>query len=433
MGNAHLRIGLCLAPTWLKGQAEESGNRGRFDLDDPIELAILLAKAAEDAKLDLVFKPDYLTDAHARTVRKRQGVGVDPTLLMAAVAQATQKIGLVTTASTTFNPPYIIARQMQSLNWISRGRAGWNVVTSIEGAENFGFDAMPSPEERYRKAAEFLDVVHKLWRSAPAIGARREGAFVPVDHHGEFFKVKGPLNVPEHAEGSPVLFQAGASEIGKDFAASIADATFAATPDKQVAIDLRADLRRRAQAQGRRADDVRVLPGIYMFLAETREEAFAMHERAHAHLSPQMRFEAAKAVLGVDISHMAMSDRVTLDVVGSSLGPVRSKTHAELLRRYIETTTPTVEQLLRRPEVVGSAHWVSVGTVSDVMNEIVEWFSDGAIDGFIAIPGGSSQSLSLFLDELVPGLAAKGLFRHGYETSTLRGHLGIPAQADAVT
>lgn len=413
-----LHIGLSLSPTWLKGRATDEGEGGSED--DPTGFYLELAWMAERAKLDFVFKADYLVMYPGMGSGP---VGLDPTLMMAAIARGTDKIGLVTTVSTSFNPPFVVARQLQSLHWISRGRAGLNIVTSIEGAENFGDEPMPSPELRYRKAAEFTDVMRRLWRSYPYEARTGAAKAVAIDHRGAFFSVRGPLNIPGYPAGPPPLFQAGASDIGRDFSASIADATFAAAPDRDAAIELRGDLRRRAQAHGRSADSVRVLPGLYFFIAETREEAWALHARAHAHLTPEQRRKSVKTVLGLDLGNLPPEARVTTAMLPRRDVPVRSRTHADLLRRFIEVNEPTVAELLARPEVVGSAHWVSVGTVDDVLADIVDWFEVGAMDGFIALPGGSLQSLRLFFEELVPALVRRGLFRSEYTGSTLRDHL----------
>lgn len=417
---SQLHIGLSLTPTWLKGQRADGPLR---PANDPVAFTLELTRMAERAKLDFVFKPDYLMLHPA--MAGGGFVGIDPTLLMTAIARETDRIGLVTTVSTSFNPPYVVARQIQSLHWISRGRAGLNIVTSIEGAENFGDAPMPPPEVRYRKAAEFTDVMRRLWRSYPHAALTGAAPSAAIDHRGEFFSVKGPLNVPGHAAGPPPLFQAGASDIGRDFAASIADATFAATPDREAGIDLPGDLRRRAQEHGRSPDSVRVLPGLHFFLAETSEEAWALHARAHAHFTSEQRRNAVKSVLGLDLGDLPAEARLTPQILPPADAPVRSRTHAELLRRFILANRPTVEQVLARPEVVGSAHWVCVGTVDEVLAEIVDWFEAGAIDGVIAIPGGSPQSLQLFLDELVPKLARRGLFRRDYEGATLREHLRL--------
>jgi FMN-dependent oxidoreductase (nitrilotriacetate monooxygenase family) len=418
-----LHIGLSLTPTWLKGGANSAETR---PVSDPVAFNLELTRMAERAKLDFVFKPDYLMLHPA--MAGNGFVGLDPTLLLTAIARETEKIGLVTTVSTSFNPPYVVARQIQSLHWISNGRAGLNIVTSIEGAQNFGDAPMPAPEVRYRKAAEFTDVMRRLWRSYPHEALTGAAPSTAIDHRGEFFSVTGPLNVPGHVAGPPPLFQAGASDVGRDFAASIADATFAAMPDREAGIELRNDLRRRAQGHGRSPDSVRVLPGLHFFLAETREEAWSLHARAHAHLTAEQRRNSVISVLGLDLGDLPPEARVTPEMLPPVETPVRSRTHAELLRRFILANHPTVEQVLARPEVVGSAHWVCVGTVGDVLAEIVGWYEAGAIDGVIAIPGGSPRSLQLFLQELVPALARRGLFRHDYEGTTLREHLRLAGE-----
>ena len=226
-----------------------------------------------------------------------------------------------------------------------------------------------------------------------------------------------------HPAGEIPLFQAGASEDGRSFAASVADAIFAATPDMMAALELRADLRDRAVMAGRAPGAIRVLPGLYFFIAPTREEAWMLYHRAHAHLNREKRLASVRTILGADLSGLEDDDPVTPNMLPDRDRPVRSRTHAELLRRYIATNTPRLRELLTRPEVIGSAHWVSVGTVDDVLTDIIRWFEAGAIDGFIALPGGSVSSMHLFFEELIPKLTAHGLFRSGYDSNTLREHL----------
>lgn len=421
--NKQLHIGMSLGASWNKGRTSDKDEAG---VPEGQDLYVWLAQLCEKAKLDFVFRADYVF-LHPRMVRNAsEPEGIDPTLMMASIARETRRIGLVTTISTTFNPPYAVARQMLSLHWLSHGRAGWNVVTSIEGAQNFSDAPMPEPAERYRRAAEFTDVVKQLWQSySPETVAQGRGMPAGIDHQGEFYHVKGPLNVTAYPGGTPPLFQAGASDIGRNFASSIADAVFAATPDIEAGIELRADLRQRAQQHGRHAQDVRILPGLYFFLGRTREEAFEMHRCAHAHLTLEQRYEAMQSVSGMDVRGLSLKSRITEDMLPDASLPVRSFTHAQLLRQFIIKHQPTVEAVLSRPEVIGSAHWVAVGTVDDVLTEIVTRFEAGALDGFIAIPGGAIQSLHLFIDELVPALVKKGLFRAEYEGQTLREHLQI--------
>ncbi|MFJ8115024.1 NtaA/DmoA family FMN-dependent monooxygenase [Bacillus mycoides] len=415
-----LCIGLCLISR--KKEQESMFNSG---IDEQVELAL----QAEKAKLDFVFKADYLV-AHPDLIARNKGnVILDPTLLFTAIAYATEKIGVVTTASTSFYPPYILARQLQSLNWISNGRVGWNIVTSIDGAENFGEAGMPPSEERYAKAAECTELVRKLWRSHPYEVLKEDNADViremvqPIEHRGEHFEVKGPLNIPQHISGEMPLFQAGASESGRNFAASVADAIFAAMPDVESGIELRQDLRRRAEKHGRKQDDIRVLPGLYFFIGDSYEEALEMHRQAHQHLTREKRCALLEMVLGLDVRGISLESKVTEDMLPSRDQTVRSKTHAELLRNFIIKNEPTVEQILERPEVVGSAHWVAIGTPQDVCKQIMERFEAGALDGFIAIPGGPPKSLDLFFSEVIPLFVRAGVFREEYTGSTLREHL----------
>ncbi|MGE6400394.1 NtaA/DmoA family FMN-dependent monooxygenase [Bacillus mycoides] len=415
-----LCIGLCLI-----SRKKEQENKFDSGIDEQVELAQL----AEKAKLDFVFKADYLV-AHPDLIARNKGnVILDPTLLFTAIAYATEKIGVVTTASTSFYPPYILARQLQSLNWISNGRVGWNIVTSIDGAENFGEAGMPPSEERYAKAAECTELVRKLWRSHPYEVLKEDNADViremvqPIEHRGEHFEVKGPLNIPQHISGEMPLFQAGASEPGRNFAASVADAIFAAMPDVESGIELRQDLRRRAEKHGRKQDDIRVLPGLYFFIGDSYEEALEMHRQAHQHLTKEKRYALLEMVLGLDVRGISLESKVTEHMLPSRDQTVRSKTHAELLRNFIIKNEPTVEQILERPEVVGSAHWVAIGTPQDVFKQIMERFEAGALDGFIAIPGGPSKSLDLFFSEVIPLFVRAGVFREDYTGSTLREHL----------
>lgn len=421
----HLIIGMHLAVY---------GNHGKQGA--LIDEHIAFAQRAEVAKLDFVFKADYLI-AHPELMAKMKGtVGLDPSFLMAMVARETKQIGLVTTISTSFTPPYLIARQLQSLNWISEGRVGWNIVTSIDGAYNFSNEPMPSSEERYAKAAECTEVVKQLWHSHPYEILVMDGNLEkikelvkPIEHEGEFFHIRGPLNLPMHPAGEIPLFQAGASYVGRQFAATVSNAIFAATPTMEVGIEMRNDLRQQAIEVGRSADDIRLLPGLYFFIGDTYEEALEMHRHAHAHLTLERRYRALESLIDLDVRHLALEDQVTVDMLPSKDQQVRSKTHADLVRRYIINNEPTVAVLLARPEVIGSAHLVAIGTPQDIVDQIVTFYEEGALDGFIAIPGGPAKSLDLFFSNVIPMLVERGLFRAEYEGSTLRSHLGLDVRS----
>lgn len=426
-----LHIGMSLAPTWLSGDAWRRSDSGVEQVYSS-GYALDIAKRSEAAKLDFVFRPDSLF-LNVEALESGPGFGsLDPTIQLASIARETSHIGLLTTVSTTFFPPYIVARQLQSLNWISRGRVGWNIVTALDGNENFGLSEMPSAQERYARAAEFTDIVRRLWESYPADALaldRASGRYAdssrvrPIDHNGPHLRVKGPLNLPALGGDRIPLVQAGASPEGRDFASSVADAIFASTPDMEAAVELRQDLRRRAETHGRKAEDIRLMPGLSLYLAQSRDEAAELFNETHARTDDARKFASVLAMTGLDLRDWPARRQVTAADLPPLPEKLRSRTHAELLRRLILREEPTVADLLTRPEVIGSAHWQIVGTVEDAVEEIVEWRNAGAIDGFIAVPGGSVGSLHRVLEELVPRLAEAGLFRKEYLGATFLGHL----------
>ncbi|RLQ85224.1 NtaA/DmoA family FMN-dependent monooxygenase [Notoacmeibacter ruber] len=434
MPKSQLHIGLSLSATWLGGEAwrrEDSAAGDVFDLSFYRDIA----RRAEAAKLDFLFRADSLFCDPSLIEKSPGGLGgLDPTLLFAALATETRSIGLLTTLSTQFYPPYIAARQLQSLNRLSKGRAGWNIVTGLDGHQNFGREKASSSAERYRQAGEFERVVQELWRSFPAEAItldRSTGRFAdatrirPIDHRGEDFAVAGPLNLPALPNAPIPIAQAGASPDGRDFAAAIADLVFAATPDRDAAIELRADLNSRAAKAGRRSGAIRVLPGLNLYLAETDKEAEDLFAFTHRNADRGRKLELIKRQIGLDLSEWRGGRAVRITDLPPLTTAPRSATHAELLRRLIERETPTVDDLLRRPEVSASAHWQIVGTPESAAETIDDWVRHGAIDGFIALPGGSIGSLHLVLERLVPLLVEEGLFRRDYESDIFAGHLNM--------
>lgn len=427
-----LHIGMTLAPTWLSGAAWRRADSEVERLSDPW-FFIELAQRAEAANLDFVFRPDSLGAPPAGMAKRPGGSGSDPTLLMTLLAGHTSRIGLLTTASTTFFPPFILARALMTLHWLSGGRAGWNVVTSLDGQRNFGLAEMPSAEERYARADEAVAVIRALWETCPRASAsidREAGLYQsalipePIHHVGPYYSVEGPLGAMGHPAPLP-LFQAGASETGRGFAASIADGTFAACPDKGAAIALRQDLRRRAEARGRPAGAVRVLPGLSLFLAPTEAEARELYRETHADTGRQQKLAKLKAMIGVDFSEWEGTRRVAAADLPPLGADLRSRTHAELLHRKVARAEPTLDELLDAPEILGSAHWQVIGTPGQAMDSIRDWADDGAMDGFILFPGGSVPCLDLALSTIPAALAEEGRFRRGYEGASFAAHLGL--------
>lgn len=426
-----LHIGMSLAPTWLSGDAwrrPDSNIEGIFGSD----FAVDIARRSEAAHLDFVFRPD-VSSLPLDVLETGSGfASLDPTVLLAAVARETSRIGLVSTVSTTFYPPYVVARQLQSLHWISNGRAGWNIVTALQGHENFGLDAMPDAEQRYARAAEFTRLVHDLWDSFPARHSWSTARAAATPTFPGCTRSTTTANSsrsrdrstcrPSARRGFP-LVQAGASESGRDFAASVADLVFAPTPDKEAALELRRDLSRRAERHGRSPRDVRLLPGFSLYLAESREEAREIFMQTHARLDRARKFATIRQMLGLDLSDWPLDQPISAADLPPPVANPGSRTHTDLLRRLIERETLRLDQLLLRPEVVSAAHWQVIGTVDDAVEQIVDWAAAGAMDGFIAAPGGSVGSLRLFLEQVVPRLVEKGLFRERYSATTFAGHL----------
>lgn len=426
-----LHIGMSLAPTWLSNDGwrhDNSDIEGVFGSDFYVDIA----QRAEAAKLDFVFRPDNLF-LNSQIMETTPGfASLDATLLMATLARETSKIGLLTTISTTFMPPYAVARQVLSLHHLSNGRAGWNIVTALDGNVNFGLDEMPTSDERYARAAEFTDVVQALWQSFPGDALKRDrtsgnyadtARIKPINHAGALFKVKGPLNVPS-LENVPIpLVQAGASPAGRSFAASVADAIFSATPDIDAAISLRNDLRSLAQSHGRNSDDVRLLPGLSLYLAPTRKEAEELFSYTHARGERTRKIAYIRDMTGLDLTDWPEDRLIRPSDMPPPPEKVRTKTHAGLLQRLLHKETLSLQDLLRRPEVISAAHWQIIGTVDDAVEAIRKWSDAGAIDGFIAAPGGSTSSMHLTLDELMPRLSETGLLRSDYTGDTFAHHL----------
>ncbi|MDB4836949.1 NtaA/DmoA family FMN-dependent monooxygenase [Marinomonas sp.] len=426
-----LHIGLALAMGWLSGKGWQKTNSGvekAFSAEPYIEMA----KLAEQHKLDFIFRPDtqFLNE---ELFDKEPGFcNLDPMLLLAAIAEKTNFIGLISTASTTLLPPYYVAKQLQTLHWLSQGRAGWNIVTAIDGHQNYGEKKRLSSAERYEKSTEFLEVVKGLWGSFPnkALTLERtteifaDKALVqPIHHEGKYFSVKGPLNLPASPFGEIPLFQAGASEAGRGFAASVADAVFSAAPDIESALELRDDIRARAKAKNRNENSVKLFPGLSLFLADTKEQAIQLYKDTHRQPSEEKRIQYIKDTIGIDFSNYSLDQPIDITDINLSGLTIRSQTHSQLLATYITREKPTLAELLERPEVIGSSHWLVIGTPEDAYKAIVERASAKSLDGFIAIPGGNEESMMLFFNEVIPLLVKNDWFRKEYKGKTLKQHL----------
>jgi FMN-dependent oxidoreductase (nitrilotriacetate monooxygenase family) len=385
-----------------------------------------LAMAAEAAALDSVFIADRL--ALPPSARYNAVEGLEPLTLLAALAVHTSRIGLIGTLSTTYSDPYTVARQFASLDHISAGRAGWNIVTSIdpEAARNYGRVPFPLHSARYERAAEFLDVTLDLWDGwdpAARIDDRAAGIYAdtrlvrPTNHQGAHFAVAGPLNVPRSPQGRPLLVQAGSSGDGRDLASRYADAVFTAQQTLAGARDFRADIRARAAAHGRDPAAVKVLPGLCPIIGSTEAEARAREAELTSLIVTEYALYQLKEFLGVDLAgHPLDAPLPPLPEAGSvQTHQSRFGLIAEMARRE----QLTLRELIGRMGG-GRGHRVIAGVPERVADEMEQWYRDGGADGFNIMPPAIPQDATAFLEHVVPQLRRRGLFRHEYGPGTLR-------------
>lgn len=387
-----------------------------------------LAQLAERGCFDAVF----LADSSATPdVEDGPRWFLEPLTCLAAVARATEHIGLISTVSSTFFTPFHAARMLASLDHISGGRVAWNVVTSMFDSEarNHGLHAMPDHATRYARAAEFIDVVLRLWDSwaDDAILAQRDGVWAdgaavhPIHHEGECFLVDGPLTVPRPPQGHPVLFQAGASEQGRALAASRAEAIYAVAHDLPAAQAYYRDIRARIRALGR-TDPVPIMPGLVTYVAASAAEARRKQAELDALLPVEGSLHQLESYIFQDCSNWALDAPVpALPPLEEFSGP---KGRYATILRILETEQPTLRQLLGRL-AAGGGHCTVVGTPDQVADHIEHWFKNEGADGFNLMPPALPHSVEDFIDQVVPVLQQRGLFRTRYEHTTLRGHLGL--------
>jgi FMN-dependent oxidoreductase (nitrilotriacetate monooxygenase family) len=354
----------------------------------------------------------------------------DPLTLLPALAMVTRHIGLIATASTTFEPAYMIARRFASLDHISGGRAGWNLVTTSnpDAALNFGMTEHMEHGERYRRAREFYDVVTGLWDSWTEDAFVRDVEnglyFDPdrmhvLDHQGEFLSVRGPLNIARPIQGWPVIVQAGASDAGRQLAAETAEMVFASGGRLEDAQATYADIKTRAKAAGRDPDHIKILPGCLVVVGDTEDEARAKRALLDSRVHPDSGIASLSIALGHDASQFDL-DGPLPDIPESNA----SKSGRERVIARARRDNLTVRQLA---QIAGSYGGLAmVGTPQSIADQMEEWLYGDACDGFNImfpwVPGGLDE----FVDRVVPELQRRNLFRREYEGKTLRENLGLP-------
>ncbi|ESZ59412.1 LLM class flavin-dependent oxidoreductase [Mesorhizobium sp. M0924] len=383
-----------------------------------IDHYIRLARTAEAAKFDMVFCEDAagLREANVGIASQTsRSIGFEPISLLSALAVQTSRIGLVSTASTSYNEPYGLARTFLSLDHLSGGRAGWNLVTSASPIEaaNFGATGLKPHADRYERAREFAEVVSGLWQGS--------GFHC---HNGQSFSVRDPLDLPRSPQGAPVMVQAGASDVGRDLAARTADVVFTAAQTLEEAKAFYDDLKGRMAAYGREPDDIKIMPGVSPVVAETEAEAREKQEELQA-LIPD---DVGVALLS---SYLSISDLGSYPIDGPM--PELPETEGMKSRQALVIEQSRRDGLsirqLARHFAGARGHWRIVGTPAQIADELQARFEGGGADGFNVMPSYFPGELDAFATLVVPELQRRGLFRREYEGSTLRDHLGLKRPA----
>lgn len=411
----------------------DSDPRADFDLRHWIRLAQL----AESATFDSLFLADG--PALTGTGEFRPPGQLEPLTLLTALSQATSRIGLIATVSTTYNEPYNLARRLASVDHVSGGRAGWNIVTSAGAGEaaNFGLDTVPDHAGRYARADEFLRIAKALWDSwepAAVVADKASGRYADparihqLHHRGRYFTVAGPLNVERPPQGYPLLVQAGSSEDGRDFAARHAEAIFTAHQTYQRAAGFYRDIKARTRAAGRDPDGVIVLPGIVPYIGSTEQEARALAKRFDDLRVPGYGLRQLAAVFETEPSAFQLDEPLP-EFILARPKLQGSQSRSDLIIELAVREKLTVRQVLSRLGG-GRGHFEVIGTPDQVADTIVAWFEGGAADGFNIMAPALPSGLETFIAQVLPILRAKGLFREEYEGTTLREHYGLPVPAN---
>lgn len=406
----------------------DSGVEQLFD----IAMYKKIAQTAEKGKFDMMFFADLL---YVREVESAASGMLDPVTLLSALSMATERIGLTATVSTTYNSPYNVARKFASLDYISGGRAGWNIVTSqldIE-AHNYGLPEHPEHGLRYRMASEFTAAVTSLWdtwEDGALVLDREKGIFADgekvktADFKGEFYSTKGPLNVPRPPQGYPVLIQAGSSEPGQEFAAEYGEVIFTAQQSKQAAQRFYKQLNEKLVSAGRERGSLKIMPGLSPIIGATQEEADRKFEQLQELIPAETAQLVLSGFLNYDLSGYPLDGplpRNIPDPVSASNG---MKSRVKLLLEMAYEDNLSILELGRKI-LSTRGHMLFVGTPEKLADLMEEWFESYACDGFNIMPPVLPGDLEDFVNLAIPVLQKRGLFRTEYTGTTLREHLGL--------
>ena len=401
-----------------------------------------LARKAEAGLFDSIFLADQL--ALQDDIAQGPRTGLEPLSVLSALAVSTERIGLIATASTTYTEPFNLARQFASLDHISKGRIGWNIVTSwlATAAANFSGEGQLSHAERYARGEEYMAVVKGLWDSWAAdalIDDRASGQYAKADrirrleHAGTYYSVAGPLNLPRSPQGRPVLVQAGSSETGRAFAARHADAIFTAQLEPETAQAFYADVKGRVKSEGRNPDRVLILPGLSPLIASSEAEADRMVSELGDLTDPEVgRKRLSGRFGGFDFSHLPLDTPLRPEDFPDPATIEAARSRTEIVIDMVRKDKLTLRQVLSH--LAGArGHYTFAGTPERVADIMEEWYRSKACDGFNVMPPLLPACVETFIEQVVPILRERGLFRHEYAGPTLRDQYGLeppPSQFD---
>lgn len=391
-----------------------------------------IGRLAERGRFDAVFLAD--SPALGPVAKGSITAHPEPITLLSAIAAVTEHLGLIATISTTYFEPYNAARQLASLDYLSGGRVGWNIVTGSQpaAAANFGSAEHPSHADRYERAEEFTEVVLGLlsgWEEGALVYDQASGVMGDpskihrLDHVGKHFSVAGPLNVPRSPQGRIVLLQAGSSDTGRAFSARYADGVFTAQPDIELARAFYSDTKRRVLAAGRDPQHTHVLPGFTPIIGSTSQEAQALKDELDQLVDPEVGLAQVRGFIGIELGGLGLHERIPAEVWDVPIEGFKSR--VEVFRRIAVEEQLTVFDLLKRFSL-GFGHHAAIGTPDQIADGMQRWFETGAADGFNLMPITSPAGLEAFVDEVVPILQDRGLYRREYDGSTLRRNYGLP-------
>jgi FMN-dependent oxidoreductase (nitrilotriacetate monooxygenase family) len=431
--NRHMHLNLFIQSRGHHEAAWRHPKSSKLPLTD-IEYTVQVTQKAEAGLFDSIFLADVL--GLWNDVSTTPFNWLEPITTLAALSIATSKVGLIATASTTYTEPYNLARQFCSLDHISRGRIGWNIVTtwSPQAGENFGGIGQVSHADRYERAEEYLRVVKGLWDSwsdDAVLDDRAAGRYADpnrvkaINHDGPHYKVKGPLNLPRSPQGRPVFVQAGSSDTGKRFAARHAEAVFTAHLEKKTAKAFYDELKGLLAAEGRDPSQVLILPGFSPIIGSTETEAKRFSDELNDLSNPEVgRNRLSLRFGGADLSHLPLDKMLAPEDLPDPALNEASRSRTQVIVDFVREQRPTLRQLLAK--LAGArGHFVFEGTPDQVADLMEEWVTSGVADGFNLMPPVLPEMLDVFISEVVPILQKRGLFRTHYEGDTLRSHFGL--------